>query len=248
MFEATLSEVSLFRDSIAAISDIIDEAELQIKAGGIKLMAADRAVVVVIDFFMSKDAFKSYDYSEDLKAGLNMTNFIQILKRAKSDDILHMKLEDNKFHIIFKGNSIRSFVLPLIDVSREELPPIDKLAFPASIKIDAELLTSGIEDAELVGDSIIFTARKDGFLMKTESDTSLAQMDLMTGTAGLKIVEISEPVRSRFSIDYLKKIMKSRKLTNNVSLSMSTDYPLKMDFDVPGKMQMSFILAPRVEE
>jgi proliferating cell nuclear antigen len=248
MFEAVLGEVSLFRDSMGAISDIIDEAEMQIKAGGLKLVAADRAVVVVIDFFMSKDAFRQYDYTEDAKVGLNLTNLMHILKRARPEETMHMKLEGNKFHIIFRGSSTRSFVLPLIDVSREEIPPIDKLVFPASIKINSDLLNSGVEDAELIGDSIILTARKDSFVMRSESDTSLAQMDMTSGTSGLKIIEIGEPVRSRFSTDYLKKIMKARKLTENVSLSMSTDYPLKVDFDVPGKMQMSFILAPRVEE
>jgi len=29
---------------------------------------------------------------------------------------------------------------------------------------------------------------------------------------------------------------------------MATDYPMKLDFNVPGKLNLGFILAPRVED
>jgi proliferating cell nuclear antigen len=64
----------------------------------------------------------------------------------------------------------------------------------------------------------------------------------------LKGLVVKEHTRSRYSLDYLKKIIKAKRLSDNVAIHMSTDYPAKIVFDVPERMQLNFILAPRVEE
>ncbi|MBI4896284.1 MAG: DNA polymerase sliding clamp, partial [Candidatus Aenigmarchaeota archaeon] len=69
-----------------------------------------------------------------------------------------------------------------------------------------------------------------------------------SGTDGLKIHDIGEPVRARYSLDYLKKMIKGRKLSNTASIEMGTDYPMKLEFSVPEKIRLGFILAPRIED
>ena len=248
MFEAKIDDIGLLRDSIATVAELIDETELHIKEYGMQMIASDRAVVVVIDFYLDRSVFKEYKYTEDARIGINLQNLLQILKRSGEGDSLTIKLGDGKLDLTLKGASMRKFVLPLIDISREETPPIDKLDFSASLVVNSDILSSGIEDAELITDSVIFTVRKDQLTMKGESDSSFTQLDLMKGEGGLRIVEIGEPVRARYSLDYLKKIIKAKKLSPEAKISMANDYPMKLHFDVPGKMQLGFILAPRVEE
>ena len=57
MFKAKMKNCETLRDSIATISEFIDEAELQIKENGLEMVAADRAVVVVVDFALYRNAF-----------------------------------------------------------------------------------------------------------------------------------------------------------------------------------------------
>lgn len=247
MFQATLSEVTLFRDSLAPISELIDEAELNIKEKGIELTAADRSVVVIVDFVMSRNAFRNYDHEGDQRLGLNMMGLMQVLRRAMPDDVLKITMDGKKLLLMLEGsNHVRSFTLPIIDVSRTEPPPLDKFDFNSSMLINSDILASGIDDAELVTDSAILTIRKDGFSLKAESDLHSSNLDIQPGEK-LKIINADYPVRSRYSLDYLKKMVKARKLADFVNMSMSTDYPLRMQFEVPGKAQLSFILAPRVD-
>jgi proliferating cell nuclear antigen PCNA len=249
-FEARLDDISLLKESIAAIADLIDECEMKIKKDGIEITASDRAVVAVVDFFLSKNAFKEYNVDKETKAGINVVNFMQILKRAAGDDKLKLKLEDNKLKIIFSGSSTRSFTMPLIDVSKEEAPDMKKLeaGFSATFHVDSGVLNSGIEDAELITDSVVFTLRKDQLAMRAEGDSSSAHLELPSGEGALKIIDIGEPVRARYSIDYLKKMLKPRKMAETISAQMATDYPLRLEYEVPNKVRLSFILAPRVEE
>jgi len=248
MFEAEITDVSLLRDSIATIADLIDETELHITENGIEMIASDRAVVAVVNFTLSKNSFKTYNYDKEAKIGINLLSLLQILRRAGTNDSLSIKLLDNKLELIISGDSKRRFVLPLIDISKEELPPLDKLEFSATFHVNAEIFNSGIEDAELITDSIVLSMINNQLVMKAESDSSSTQLELPSGTDELKVIKVNEPVRSRYSIDYLKKIMKARKFVSHAVIDLSTDYPMRINFEVPDKMQLGFVLAPRVEE
>lgn len=249
MFKAKLDSIDLLRDSIAMITEFIDEAEIQIKEKGIEIISADRAVVVVVDFMLSRDVFLEYNLDADQRIGVNMQNLLQILKRAAPNDTMRIELDGRKLNITFESSSsTRHFVLPLIDISSSESPPLDKLEFSTFLKINSDVLSSGVDDAELITDSVVLTVRRDMLMMKSESDISMAQLELPSGTESLKIIDMGEPVRARYSLDYLKKIIKARKLANEASISMATDYPMKIEFDLPGKMRLGFVLAPRIEE
>jgi proliferating cell nuclear antigen len=250
VFEAELSDVSLLRDSMDAIADLIDEAGLNIKEDGIEIIASDRAVVAVVDFMLNKTAFDTYNYDKSLKLGVNFSSLMQVLKRHQSGEKLKISADDSKIILNFEGDVKRNFVLPVINVSKEETPDLVKLesGFTARMRIDSNVLNHGVEDAELIGDSIVFTVRNDMVIMDSESDSSSSKLELHTGSDALEIDKIGEPVRSRYSIDYMKKILKAKKIADKVSISLSSEYPIKMQFDVPDKLKLAFILAPRVEE
>lgn len=247
MFEAKMEDISLIRDSMATISELIDETEVYITYDGLKMIAADRAVVTVIDFTLSRAAFSEYTFEKEEKIGLNLNSLMQVLRRAKDGERLSLSIDQNKLNIVVEGESKRKFVLPIISIAREEAPPLDKLKFTAQFSVNSDILSNGVDDAELVADSIVFTVRKDMISLKSESDSSSAHMELLSGSQ-LKILEMNEPIRGRYSIDYMKKIMKAKKLSENVIISLSNDYPMKLDFSSGDKMKLSFILAPRVEE
>lgn len=247
MFSAQLDDLSLLKDSMSAIAELIDETDLIIRRDGIKMVASDRAVVAVVDFFLSKNAFNEYNYERDLRIGINLANFLRVLRRAMPNDVMKIRIIENKFEIKLIGDSQRSFVLPIIDVSKEEIPPIDKLEFHSSFEMNSEILSNGIDDADLITDSIVFNIREDGVSLRAESDSSSAELELVSGNI-LKNLVVNEKTRARYSLDYLKKIIKAKRLSETVKLHLSTDYPMKIVFDVPERMQLNFILAPRVEE
>lgn len=247
MFKAVLDDISLLRDSIATISELIEEGRFKIKKDGIELLAADRAVVAVVDFKFSSKNFKEYRFQSDSTIGINLNNLLQVLKRAKSADVLKMELKEDSLSMIFEGRSKRKFTLPLIEI-REEVPAgIEKLSFPAKVELDSEVLADGIDDADLVSDSVVMELDKDKFILKAQGDSSSTELELRAGE-DCKI-ETKESVRARYSIDYLKKMLKAKKLCDRVVLALNTNYPLKMTFNYSGGLvSLSFILAPRVEE
>ncbi len=247
-FSAQLNDLTLIRESMSSIAELIDETELVITQEGLRMIASDRAVVAVVDFFLSRDAFGEYECDKDQRIGINLINFLRILRRALPNDVMKLKVTENKLHIQLISDSTRTFVLPIIDVSKQELPPIDKLDFTTHFEINNEILSSGVEDADLVTDSIVLNVRSDRVSVLAESDNAKSELELTPGNPGLKDLEAPNVTRARYSLDYLKKMIKAKKLSESSKVSFSTDYPMRLTMDVPGRSKLTFILAPRVEE
>jgi proliferating cell nuclear antigen len=247
MWTATLSDTGtgLLREAMSAISELIDEAELRINKDGIRLTAADRAVVAVVDFWLGANAFSQYRCDSDLRLGINLLSLLKTLRRSGSNDVLSMASDGKQIEIKFVGNGFRTFVLPVIDVSKEELPNIDKLTFSASFEIPSEILGSGIEDADLIADSVVLSLRNDRLLMRAEADSSVFELEIPAEK--LKSITADQASRARYSLDYLKKIMKAKRFAEHARIDFGTDYPARIVFDIPDKARLLFVLAPRVE-
>ena len=140
MFKAVTSDPKLLRDSIDTISQLIDDGLFKIKKDGIELSAADRATVSFVDFKINSSAFDDYKCDADASIGLNLLNFLTVLKRANSNDKMTLNLDEkeNKLEIILEGDSKRKFAIPLIEIRREEMPQVDKLEFPAQAEVKAD--------------------------------------------------------------------------------------------------------------
>lgn len=246
MFKATISDVSLLRDSIDTISQIIGEGVFKLTKDGISLVATDRAMVAVVDFELKKSAFDEYVCDEETSIGVNIENLLQILRRAKSTDKITLELADNKLKIEMKGEGTRKFSMPLLDISAGEIPEVNQLEFPTKMKIKTSVIEEGINDADIISDSIVFETDGKIFTMKTEGDSSSVE-SIVEKDNGLIEISGSES-RSRYALEYLKKMVKAGKISEIATLNLGKDFPLKITFTKPDKVSMSFVLAPRVED
>lgn len=248
MFKATLKGPSLLTDPLSSIAEIIDEGLFKITPSGISLVAADRAMVAVTDFHLSKNAFENFEVDSDQSIGLNISNLLSVLKRASGGDTLKFDLSDNKLHIEITNGGTRRFVVPLMNITQEEIPQIEQLEFSTKAELKSNILHSGIEDAEIVSDSVLFRASPEKFVMRADGDVSSAELELESGNSHLLSIETESETTSRYPIDYLKKMMKAAKIADAVTVQFGQDYPMKLSFKSGDKASLQFVLAPRVSD
>ncbi|MBI2084457.1 MAG: proliferating cell nuclear antigen (pcna) [Candidatus Aenigmarchaeota archaeon] len=248
MFKAKLSEPKIFVNAVSTIGELIDEGIFIINNNGIELTAADRAMVAVVDFRMGTNAFDSFEVDGEERIGLNITNLLSVLKRVGADDKLSLNLTGSKLEIMLDGKSKRRFVVPLLDISQEEVPPISQLEFTSKAEIKPHILESGVDDADIISDSVLFEVSDGKFTMRAEGDVSRAELELEKGNENLINLEVTNAVKSRFPIDYLKKMVKAAKIADSATVRLGQDYPMKLEFKTGDKASLSFVLAPRIAE
>src|SRR5438445_7469058 len=198
MFKAVITDIPLLRDSISSIAEIIDEGIFKINKDGIGLVAADRAMVAVVDLNIFSKAFEKYELDKDIAIGLNVSNLLYVIKRASPNDKITMNLENNKLELLIEGSSKRRFTIPVLDLSQEEVPPIDQLEFTSESEVKPEVIESGIQDAEIVADSVLFEASPSKFVMRAEGDVNKAELELEKGNVSLLSLKADQEVRSRY--------------------------------------------------
>ncbi|MEM5836733.1 MAG: proliferating cell nuclear antigen (pcna) [Candidatus Aenigmatarchaeota archaeon] len=248
MFRAVLKDVDLLRNCVSIIGELIDEGIFKIDKEGISLTAADRAMVAVVDFKMHASAFEEFEVDKEHSIGLDISNFLSALKRASSEDKAIFTLQDSKIEILLQNSSKRRFALPLLELSPEEIPAIDQLQFTTKAKISSEVLETGIEDASTVSDAVVFGASPSKFSMKAEGDVSSTELEIEKGEEALIELKANKETTARYPLDYLEKMVKAAKIADVVELEWGQDYPIKISFEVPDKISLTFILAPRVSE
>jgi proliferating cell nuclear antigen len=241
----TLAEPSYLKESINIISDLVNEARFKINKEAMELVAMDPANVAMVIFKLLSSCFTEYDVKEETQIAINLGNLKQILRRVSPNDMLSLELtEDNKLSIKLKGNTTRTFNLPIIELEEKE-QKVPDLKFPISIVMPSSTLTGIVEDADIVAESVTFEVEKGSFTINAAGDLSQARIEIKEGD-NIKI-EASENVKAKYSIEYMKKMIGAAKLSENVEIRFNKDYPLKLDFKAVDKLLLSFILAPRVE-
>jgi proliferating cell nuclear antigen len=200
----------------------------------------------MVDFRILPSAFLDFSAKEDEVITINVVNFLEILRRARANDQISFEIADNKLKITMKGDYKRNFSIPIIDAPAGS-QKVPELEFRGKIVLATAALKEGIKDAAMVSDCVIFEADPTSFIINSLGDTSETKMELKKDAVSLEELDVNSQIHSKYSIDYLDKMLKGAKISDNIKLQFSTDYPLRVDCVAVDKIQLSFILAPRVD-
>lgn len=242
----TLADPGYLKESISIISDLVNEARFKITPDAIELVAMDPANVAMVIFKLLSSSFTEYDVKKDTEIAINLANLKQVLRRASSKDMLTLEMEDNRLKIELRGGTIRTFNLPIIDLEEKE-QKVPDLKFPVTIRTSSSILNEAVADVDVVGESVAFIAEPKKFTLQAEGDLNQATIDMKEDESTKISMNGDERVKAKYSIEYLKKMINGSKLSDEVIIQFSKDYPLKLEYKTVDKVMLSFILAPRVE-
>ena len=240
----SIADTKYFKEPVMIISDLVSEAKFNVTKDAIELVAMDPANVAMVVFKLLSSAFVDYDIKDPVSIAINLSNLKQVLRRVKSNDTLSLEVEDSKLRITLKSNTTRTFFLPIIDVEEKE-QKVPDLKFSTTVVCPSSILNDAIDDVDIVGESVAFIGEEKKFVVSASGDLSKATIEI-TPDNETKIVS-KEKTRSKYSIEYLKKMIQGAKISDKVSVHFSKDYPLKLEYVTLNKVSLSFILAPRVE-
>jgi len=237
-----LQNPRIFSDIIGIISELVNEVKIRVnKTEGMSIVAIDPANVAMVIFKLPASSFSQLEV-EDESLGVSLESFKAVLKRCSFGSSLLMKTEENILKLEIDDKIKREFNLALIDLDRKD-KPVPNLEFSSKVEISSVELLEAIEDCSIVADSCSLESEPDKFSIYAKGSLNSAKLAFSSDEAR---IESPNKQKSKYSLEYLQKMIKASKLTDKTVLNFSGDYPLKMDFKTP-TLELSFILAPRVE-
>lgn len=236
-----LDSPRIFSEIVSIISELVLEVRIKISKEGMKIIAIDPANVAMVSFKLPSAAFSQFEVEKEDVLGVSLESLKAVLRRCSARSVLILTKQENTLKLQIKDKINREFELSLIDVEGEE-KEIPHLEFASKIEMASIDFAEAIEDCSVVADSCSFIAQPNKFAIHAKGSLNAFKSEYSSDEAGIQ----SQNSKSKYSLEYLQKMVKACKLTEKTTINFATDYPLKLDFFTP-LIELSFILAPRVE-
>jgi proliferating cell nuclear antigen len=236
-----LDHPKIFSEIISIISELVLEVRIKVNREGMSILAIDPANVAMILFKLPTSAFSEIEIDGEEILGVSLEDLKAVLRRIKPGSVLIITKEENELRLQIKDKVNREFNLALIEIETEE-KKAPNLEFACKIEMSSTDFSEAIEDASVVADSCTFFSEPSKFLIKAKGSLNSFKSEFSSDELNIQ----AEDAQSKYSLEYLQKMIKATKLTDKVRINFSTDYPLKLEFITPF-IELGFILAPRVE-
>lgn len=236
-----LEDPRFFSNLINIISELVTEVRIKVDKKGMGLVAVDPATVAMVYFHIPAELFSKFEVEKEEVWGVNLDNLKAILRRCGLGCPITMERQDNLLKISIQDKIKRDFTLALIDIEGED-KEMPEWEFKSVIKMDSQAFVDVIEDCLVVSDACTFIAEPNKFIVEAKGLNS-ARAEFSSDDIQI----FSDSNTARFSLEYLSKFIKGAKISNKVELNFSDNHPMRINFPA-GKVMLSFVLAPRVEQ
>ena len=238
----------VLKKSIKALSALVDEGEFIFDEEGMKLRATDPSKIAMVDFSLPKHAFREYDVPGPVKVGLNLSDLQGVFKKAQASESVEMSLSEDgsRFIVELVGRARRRFVLSVLDLGGMELP-LPKISFTATAKVLADVFSSALDDASSFSTHVTIEVSPEDFVMRASGSKGEYVLELKKDVHdALLDLDVTERAKASYPLDYLEDMVSQVNKSAAITVSLSTDAPLKLAYAI-GDANFVYFLAPRIE-
>lgn len=236
-----LEDPRILAHLIGIISELVTEVRIKVTKEGMSLTALDPANVAMVYFNIPSDLFAEFVVEKDEVLGVNLENLNAIMRRCKLGSSLVIERQDSSLNLTIQDKIKREFSLALIDVEGDD-KQMPAWEFKSVIKMEAQAFVDAIEDCAVVADACTFIAQPEKFIIESSNLHSAR-----TEFSNEEVQIFSDSSSARFSLEYLSKFIKGAKIASKAEINFSDNHPMRLNFP-SGKVMLSFVLAPRVEQ
>jgi len=255
MLSATLQKAALLKKVLESVKDLVVDANFDCSEEGIALQAMDAAHVSLVAMSMEADNFEEFNCTKRMQLGVKIESMSKILKCAGNDDQLTLTAQEGagvmKFGFVGK-NKESEFELKLLQIESDSLT-IPKTDYAVTIQMSSAEFQRICRDMTILGETVVIAADKEGVTFSTTGDIGKGSVLIKPSEAvddkeEATKISIDEPVELTFALRYLNMFTKATGLSNSVTLQLSKDVPLVVEYSIAQVGWVRYYLAPKIDD
>lgn len=261
MFEARIQQGAVLKKIVDAIKDLVTDANFDCSSTGISLQAMDTSHVSLVALFLRAEGFALFRADRNISLGINLGSLAKVLKCADNDDTITLKAEDSGDAVTFmfenpKQTRISHFSLKLLDIDSEHLG-IPDTEYKCIVQMPSTEFKRICNELSVIGETVKIAASKEGVKFTVSGDMGTGSIICKGGGAvdedeeGTQ-VRVEEETTLTFALRYLNFFAKATPLSSTVTLRMSPDVPLVVEYKIEAADtdagHIRFYLAPKIAE
>jgi proliferating cell nuclear antigen len=259
MFEAKLVQGVQLKKIVESIKDLVNDTNLVCNENGIQMQAMDSSHVSLCALTLRSEGFEMYRCDQPFTMGVSTMNMAKILKCAGNEDSITLKhSEENEDAVTMEFVSpnedrVSEFELKLMELDTEQLG-IPQTEYKCNVRLPSGEFQRIMRDLQVLGDACTISVSKEGIKFASSGDLGTGSIMLKHNVAVDKedesvVVDMQEPVELNFALRYLNMFTKATSLGPTVTLSMSPDVPLVVEYPIGDELgHVRYYLAPKIDD
>jgi len=241
------------------------------------IQSMDKSHICLSSITISSQWFSSYQIEDATNISLDSTNFAIMMSYAlkhnkmeinfEDDDVagaadpdkLFINLSSNSDTLLVepksKGKKVKEvqnkfdhfFELGLIDVEQ------DTLGIP-EVEYDVDFTMKSENFVELIGELMVFGSNlniicsEEVLEFNASGDAGKLKVNIPIDDLNEYAIAEGEILDISYSLNHIGKMCLSTKLGQNVSLSISSEYPMAIKYDLGDDSSVAFYIAPKIAD
>ena len=257
-----LTKAEVFAGIFQHMRAFADNITLYFETNRLYMQAMNSSRVSIVDLSIPKNWFDTYDNKNDapFQIGINATMLFKILTARDKTQQINIVFKDNdtdRLYIDFTSNNKsefdRHFEIPLIDIDAE-IMGIPDIEYQAEFSLLSSKFASMVNQLQMFGDSVEVTCTEENIgLSSTSIESGKMLVDIKIEDLSLYMIDEGATVESAFGLKYLHDICLYNKLTKEVSIKITKDFPMRIEYKLPvsgdeDEPTLTFYLAPKIDD
>ena len=238
------------------IKNMTENINIMFKAEGMYIQAMDNARVSIFEINIPAAWFDEYTNPSPTTIGISSILLFKILNsRDKSQSIqIKFDTEDDQDRLeismcsLGENSSIfdKHFEVPLIDMETEMMD-IPAIEYQAEMSLPSAHFASIVSQLRLFGDTMDIHCSEDKIMLSsTSSDSGKMRVDVGIDELTAFAINEGETLNLAFSLNYIHNMCLYNKLSRDIDIKISTDYPMKIGYQLIDGATVTFFLAPKM--
>ena len=243
------------KDVLAAVKVVNTDVKFQIRQDGINITQIDPAHICLIKVEIPRTAMMEYwSDTGDMTTDITLdAERLSKLMTFRNGDQVTLELETMKQKTVnatIDNGSIKTKI-NLLDEYTVTVPRIPQFTSGDFAVLPTKRFTETLRTAKLISDAIKITFDRETVTMKASSSEEASET--VFTTYEMKELVVTEPGKVLYPLEYLEKIAKIARKTDEIRMTLKEDYPTTIDFYLPvgrgatEKIHITYFLAPRME-
>jgi proliferating cell nuclear antigen len=246
LFMIRTVKASPFRTLVDAVKEILTEANIEVDANGMKIMAMDGTHTILVHMRLYADRFDEFHCNRNCILGVNMMNFNKMVKQIKNEESLVLFMEkSNTSRLgirILNGEkqmmTTKYLNLMELDIKPIEIPPVN---FPSVITMPSLDFQNIIKDLSQLGDKVEIKSAENELIFRLEGgDFGFGSQE----TVCVMPMSQTDIVQGYFLLKPLSLFTKCTGMSTDIMIYLKNNYPIVIEYSVSGLGEIKLALAP----
>jgi len=256
--EACLKKGEILVKVINAISELVNEANFDCREQGMSLQAMDSSHVSLVYLLLRAEGFEPWKCEGECQLGLQMQHLTKLLKCMHPKDSVDFSYKEDgeEMDFVFKSPNeerVSHFSLRLMEIDQEHLG-IPETEYKTSVQMASSEFMRICRDLSSFGDTITIKVTKEEISFSANGDVGSGTMALRNSTATdesqpeATVIECNEDISQSFALRYLQNFTKATPLSKEVTLRLTPEIPLLIEYTIDELGYIRYYLAPKIDE